>query len=288
MFIGKNINHAISLLVTDIGGNIISNDTPYVCITNKDGEYFNGMEFVSSESRISMDNNNNGIYTASFMSPLSGRFSIEAKSEIHASTKQYFLEVYDSATVKYPWLLNTNFMLELTPLDISSEIICQVFREKDSQYLMNSQDTNPPGLENFQDWCSEIYFISILPDENGKYKFSFTPDIESVYVVQITGSDQDASYVLDATENVDSVTPVFVGDSTILSPDGSNSTLTDTFGKAIAGVKIVIRDTVDKEIAAVTSTDNKGKWGVSLKPGVYHFFIEKDGYISVSFIRTVV
>lgn len=68
VFIQRNVNHAISLLVTDSGGNIISNDSPYVCIKNQDGKFYNGIEFVDTEARLSMDSQNNGYYTAKFCS----------------------------------------------------------------------------------------------------------------------------------------------------------------------------------------------------------------------------
>ena len=277
MFIQKNVNHAISLLVTDSGGNIISNDSPYVCIKNQDGKFYNGIEFVDTEARLSMDSQNNGYYTASFVPGASGRYSILAKSEIYLIQKQYYVDVYDDSMTKYPYKLGTEFSLELIPDDGISNIMVQTQRQIDSMYLTQNGD-----------WNNEISFINISANVEGKYIFSFVPDIESSYILQIDGSKSDAIYIIDATVNSDSVIPVFAGSSTILAPDGSSSEVLDNFSRPIIGAKITIRSLPDKSIASVTSTDSDGKWGVYLVPGKYHFFIEKSDYISVSFIRTVI
>lgn len=277
MFIQKNVNHAISLLVTDSGGNIISNDTPYVCIKNQDGKFYNGIEFVDTEARLSMDSQNNGYYTASFVPGVSGRYSILAKSEVYLIQKQYYVDVYDDSMTKYPYKLGTEFSLELIPDDGMSNIMVQTQRQIDSMYLTQNGD-----------WNNEISFINIPANAEGKYIFSFVPDIESSYILQIDGSKSDAIYIIDATVNSDSVIPVFVGSSNILAPDGSSSEVLDNFSRPIVGAKITIRSLPDTKIASVTSTDSDGKWGVYLTPGKYHFFIEKSDYISVSFIRTVI
>ncbi len=277
MFIQKNVNHAISLLVTDSGGNIISNDTPYVCIKNQDGKFYNGIEFVDTEARLSMDSQNNGYYTASFVPGVSGRYSILAKSEVYLIQKQYYVDVYDDSMTKYPYKLGTEFSLELIPDDGISNIMVQTQRQIDSMYLTQNGD-----------WNNEISFINISTNAEGKFIFSFVPDIESSYILQIDGSKSDAIYIIDATVNSDSVIPVFAGSSSILAPDGSSSEVLDNFSRPIVGAKITIRSLPDTKIASVTSTDSDGKWGAYLTPGKYHFFIEKSDYISVSFIRTVI
>ena len=277
MFIQKNVNHAISLLVTDSGGNIISNDTPYVCIKNQDGKFYNGIEFVDTEARLSMDSQNNGYYTASFVPGVSGRYSILAKSEVYLIQKQYYVDVYDDSMAKYPYKLGTEFSLELIPDDGISNIMVQTQRQIDSMYLTQNGD-----------WNNEISFINISTNAEGKFIFSFVPDIESSYILQIDGSKSDAIYIIDATVNSDSIIPVFAGSSNILAPDGSSSEVLDNFSRPIVGAKITIRSLPDTKIASVTSTDSDGKWGAYLTPGKYHFFIEKSDYISVSFIRTVI
>ena len=69
--------------------------------------------------------------------------------------------------------------------------------------------------------------------------------------------------------------------------DGTDTTILDSNKNPLPGVKITCYDMKTKDVVAVTQSDSNGAWEMYVKHGSYFFTFEKDGYISVSFERTV-
>lgn len=133
---------------------------------------------------------------------------------------------------------------------------------------------------------------------DGVYSIYFIPEQVSVYEIKI----QSRTYSISKHETIQSVTDLEgddVDNDMSYSPitkitsrnfknqDGTDTTIVDINNKPVAGVKITCYDAKTKEVVAVSQSDTKGDWEMIIKHGVYFFTFEKDGYITVSFERTV-
>lgn len=138
-------------------------------------------------------------------------------------------------------------------------------------------------------WVSEECTIFVNHKENGIYELLFTPDEVSTYEATMYSKNYPVAmsktiYCFEeGTE--DSLVPI--DSKTFKNQDGSDTKIVNQSGVPITGAKITCFN-LSGEVEAVTQSNDTGDWNMLIKRGRYFFSFEKDGFVSVSFERTVV
>lgn len=182
--------------------------------------------------------------------------------------------------------LGTSYELKLTVKDthdnlITDDIVKAVIQDISSQKYFN-------GLF----WIDQEAEIIIPHKNNGEYAMIFKPDYASTFKLVISSEQYD----LVETQIIqfysggiipDGVTPVKLDQDNFKNQDGTDTTILDVNGKPLVGVKISCYNKETKEVVAVSQSNDFGEWAMIIPEGYYFFVFEKDGYLSVSFERTV-
>lgn len=182
-----------------------------------------------------------------------------------------------------------------------------VYVEQGSTYDINiviTDDANKAVMDDvvlvtIYDTRNKLYFNGLLWTEtecqismqhvfNGVYTFSFTPDLESIFEVKVRSENYPFGYVqtIRSMKELGSI-PIRISNETFKNQDGTDSLIVDKQGKPLSGVKISCFDMLTKELVGISQTDSNGEWNMMIPAGKYFFTFEKDGYISVSFERSV-
>jgi hypothetical protein len=276
MFLKLGNSYTISLLVTDINGVRITNDSPYVIIKDiGKGTYWNGISWSGSELDIYLEHTLDGVYQYVFTPDMAGVFEITAKSDTYQSSKVETLEVYEEDFASYQWLTGCEFTIKYPAnnADIIPQV--QICKDIDKTYWYNGTWNITPAYEN----------MTAL--DGGVVVSHFTPDEDSKYYITILDGENETLMILSATAASDNIAPVVVTDKSVQSTDGTDCTITNDSNIPLSGVKISAYDPLTKELISKTASDVKGKWTLILKPGQYYFVFEKDGYTSIGMQRTV-
>lgn len=137
-------------------------------------------------------------------------------------------------------------------------------------------------------WTDIECQISMPHIENGKYSITFTPDTESIFNVKVKSENYPFGYTkIIRTMKELGAAPIQLSNINFKNQDGTDSLLIDKQGRPIQGVKISCFDTETKDIVGISQTNAEGEWNMMIPAGKYFFTFEKDGYISVSFERSV-
>lgn len=133
---------------------------------------------------------------------------------------------------------------------------------------------------------------------DGVYSIYFIPEQASVYEIKI----QSRAYSISRHETIQGVTNLEEEDidndmsytpitkitsSNFKNQDGTDTRIVDINNNPVSGVKVTCYDANTKEVVAVSQSDINGDWEMIIKHGTYFFTFEKDGFITVSFERTV-
>lgn len=276
MFIKLGNNHNISLLVTDINGTRITDDSPYTIIKKVGANtYWSGISWVDYEFEIFLDHVMDGVYQYIFTPDTADLYEIVTESDEYKISKTETIEVYADDFVSYKWMVGTEFLIKYP--SANSEIIpnVRICKEKDQKYWDGSG------------WVIVSTYIPMVIIEGGIATYSFIPDEEGRYYITISDGSDELLMSIDATLVADNIPPVIVTNMTMKSLDGTDSTLMTESSIPIAGVKISAYDPVTKQLISQTASDSSGWWSMILKPGKYYFVFEKDGYTPIGMQRTV-
>lgn len=139
-------------------------------------------------------------------------------------------------------------------------------------------------------WIDTECELSVPHTENGIYSYSFIPESCSVFELTISSrayskTKKEMVEVTDS-ENINT-RPVKIEWKTFRNQDGTDTKLVGTDDKPLMGVRISCYDKSTREIVGVAQTDISGEWEMIIRPGIYVFMFEKEGYMSYSFERTV-
>lgn len=154
-----------------------------------------------------------------------------------------------------------------------------------------------------QDKISGQYFngISFKAEEctiyashvgDGIYEYNFTPQYCSQYRIIISSIDYSLSntYELEVYESSDNTYDgeyVVINSSDLSYLDNSDANVTNEDGTPVYGVTVKCLDKTTQETVYVTKTDINGQWSMTLKEGTYVFLFELDGYVVISFEKTI-
>lgn len=276
MFVKLGNSYTISILVTDINGVRITNDSPYAIIKNiSQNTYWNGITWVESEFQIYLEHVLNGVYQYAFTPDTTDIFELVTKSDAYQISKTDTLEVYDNDFVTYQWMVGNEFMIKYPLSDINVIPTVKICKEISNMYW------------NGAAWSTEPVHINMTVIEGGISTYIFIPDEESNYYITIFDGIDEMLIAIQATKIADNIAPIIVTNKSLKSLDGTDCTIMNESGITLSAVKILVYDLFTKQIISQTVSDTNGSWSLILKPGKYYFTFEKDGYIPIGMQRTV-
>jgi hypothetical protein len=276
MFIRLGNNYNVSLLVEDINGIRITNDSPYTIIKNVgNGAYWNGISWVNLEFRIYLEHVMNGVYRYNFIPDVAGLYEIVTKSDAYQISKTETLEAYEKDFASYAWTINSEFTVKYPVTDINIIPQISIYKEMSKMYWDNTS------------WISTPTIFPMPAIEGGIAIYTFIPDEEEEYCITIIDNDEETFMKIQATAIADNVSPVVITSASLKSLDGTDCILMATSHDPLSGVKISAYDQVSKVLISQTASDSSGKWSMVVKPGKYYFVFEKEGYTPIGMQRTV-
>lgn len=276
MFMKVGNTHIISLLVTDINGSRVTNDSPYTVIKNiSKNIYWNGIAWGDSEFRIYLEHVVNGVYQYIFAPDSADIYEINTKSDEYNISKTETVETYDEDFVSYNWLTNNEFIVKYSLGEDTTTPDIKVCKGKDNTFW------------DGQGWSLEPVFISMNVIGTEVATYNFVPNEDGDYYITIVDYGHETLIVLRASSTGDSIPPVVVNNMSMKSLDGTDSTILTETGTSLPSVKISVYDLVTKELVSQAGSDIDGGWSMVLKPGKYYFVFEKDGYVPIGMQRVV-
>lgn len=145
-------------------------------------------------------------------------------------------------------------------------------------------------------WSDEECELVIPHIGDGNYSLKFIPETLSLFEVNVNATSSAAykSYIIQSfhgekdIETGDIITPIVkITSKTFLNQDSTNSVILNSNNTPILGAKITCYDSSTKKAVAVAQSDMNGDWEMLIKKGTYFFTFESEGYVTVSFERTV-
>lgn len=280
MFVKLGDAFIISLIVENSSGTRISDDAPLVTFYDtKNKQYWNGISWQTNKFVIYMEYQDNGVYSATFTPNRVGTFVASAKSDTYGSTQTLKVDVFDESIAKYDWQVGLSFTA--------------------SHVRTNGQPTNNPPritvnrildntfLNTVSQWENVPSDLPMIHIGSNVFTFSFIPSVASDYILTIVDETYESMFAITASITGSNVTPVLVSSGSVLSNNGTDSTVVSEKGIPLLGVSIKIFNPVSKELVGTSTTNERGEWSILIKPGRYIFMFEKDSYSSVGFERTV-
>ncbi|MCX8074092.1 MAG: carboxypeptidase-like regulatory domain-containing protein [Clostridia bacterium] len=277
MFVKVNTEYLISLLVVDSNGNRIINDLPVVIIKNlQNNSYWNGMFWQPTISEIILNHISDGVYKTEFTPDAVGLYEITTKSDLYGINKVEILEVYDTNIVQYNWKIGIPFTAKYTNIGGSDTPLITICDTKNNLYWNESK------------WVSNPTNIEMVSNGGDVYSYDFTPTHEAEYSIFMRSTDNaEIFYILSVSEEAEAIQPIIINNSVFKNQDGTDSTILDERNNPINGAKITCYNVLTKEVEARCVSNIKGEWSMAIKPGKYMFVFEKEGYMSVTFERSV-
>lgn len=277
VFLRLGHTYYAELLVEDANGQRIDDDIPLMRIQNaQTKEYYNGVTWRGSETALALQGIGNGLYVGQFTPEEEGTFNVTLSSQTYHVTKIDVIEVYSSIDDKHEWRVDTKYPIEyIAPTELERGVYCTIASESSGKYYTGYT------------WENRKVDIPLQYLGNGKYSYVFTPTEIGDYNITIVAGGQQFCYILSVKEHSANIPPVHVSNYSLLSLDGSDSTVLSDKGVPIDKVSVVAYDVKTKEVVARTQTNSLGEWQMLMTPGTWQFVFEKDGYIAVSFERVV-
>lgn len=176
-----------------------------------------------------------------------------------------------------------------SPFNISITVIDSGMPVTDDIVTGSIKDISSGKFFNGLFWSDEECTIIVPHKEDGIYELAFTPDKVSSFEINIRSEKYPVSRaeVIHSYEEGCEDALININNATFLNQDGTDSITTDASGTPLRGVSISCYD-LNGEIIAVTQSNDLGEWSMLVRRGTYFFTFEKEGFISVSFERTVV
>lgn len=275
MFVRLGQPYVASLLVTDINGNRILNDSPTVTVRDlQESKYWNGITWQTNPCSIIMAHINNGVYSYAFSLNKVGVFNLVCNSAVYHISKSETLEIFDDSLSIYTWPVNVPFDMTYTA-SASGLVNLRIVKDKDATYWNGTIWTND---------YTNLYMTALY---DNVYKYTFIPDENSEYSITIYTDTDEVFYVIKATDDADYMAPIIVNNTTLRASDGSDTIIRNESGNPLSGTKVSVYDPMTKELIATSVSSAYGTWSVTVKPGLYYFMFEKPGYSTVGFERTV-
>jgi len=158
----------------------------------------------------------------------------------------------------------------------------------DDTVIVSIYDTRRKIYFNGIIWTEDECEITMPHIGSGVYSFVFVPETESIFSLTIRATNNIYSQIIGIESMKENGgIPIKIDSSLFLNQDGTNSILLDINSNPIIGVKISCYNKDTKEIIGVSQSNQTGEWSMMIPQGTYFFTFEKDGFISVSFERTV-
>lgn len=166
----------------------------------------------------------------------------------------------------------------------------------DDTVVATIQDKSNNKFFNGLFWVDGQCELIIPHKDNGTYSMDFLPEQVSFFEINLKSksykiANREIIQSTDVIEEVDpdmSVIPITkINNKTFKNQDGTDTTIVDVNKNPLTGVKVTCYDAKTKLVVAVAQSDPTGAWEMILKHGTYFFTFEKDGYVGVSFERTV-
>ena len=276
MFVKTGTSVTFSLTVEDENGVRITTDNPYAVFKNiVTGQYFNGFDWVSNETHLSMFHINNGIYSIDFKTSQVGYVKLSLVSRAYKEcSKDIELTIYSDDIQTVNSIVDENYTIKYTTSDSVSSAKASIFRDFDNTYF-NGNDFG----------SADKILLDMQNTSKGMFVYSFVPDVVGKFIVEIEDlSGQSSVFAVPAVPTgTSSVTNTVVGNSSISAPDGSDSIVVDNYGVPLKAAKISLYSKADNSLVGQTLSDAYGKWSLVVPTGTYRIIIEKERYISVSF-----
>lgn len=276
MFVKINEIVTATLHLKDEDGRPIETDYPYVVIRNKQGQYYNGIAWSSSECRLYMTHVHNGVYSYEYNADTVGEIYIVCKSDTYEEMSELYINVFDGSTSKVPFEVGSMYTVRHINSD-AKKVEVQINRGLDDSYFNGSL---------FQPEKAKCQMTNL---GDGIFTLSFTPDMISDYTIIVSADDGSENIViLDVLEHSDNIPPSIVTHKSITSADGTDARCVDDNFNPLSDVVITAYSLPKKEVKGKATSDKMGQWSLTLKPGLYFFTFDREGYMSVGLERRIV
>jgi hypothetical protein len=276
MFLQLGETYTPSIRITDSLGLPITTDNPIATIKNtQTNEYWNGFMWQNSVFNILLIHTAGGVYTARFTPDKTGVFQAICKSNQYSKTSTEIIEVLDSSIPTYSWPVNTSF-------DIN--FICNDTDLRAEAIITNDGNNT---FWNGISWESVKSSVQLNKITEGAFTYSFIPDVAGKYSISVESESNKSFYIVEASDSGESIAPVIVNNHSLLTADGSDTTIITKNGLPLVGVQVSAFKSDTKELVINTVSDESGGWNLVLPPGSYFFIFEKSGYVSVGFEKAV-
>lgn len=277
MFLKLGDTYYAELNVVDSNGQKRDDDLPTMTIQDIDSkEYFNGVVWQTNQIALTLRCVGNGLYIGEFEPDRAGRVQVKLESVKYNCSKIDQIEIYEEINDSHQWSCGKAYTIEYTPSkDVEGDLYCTIAKEDSGFYFTGTT------------WKKCQTKLPLTPMNAGKYGYKFTPRDLGTYCISIVCGNTKYHYILEVVEDAKNLPPVIVTNASLLSLDGTDSTVIADNGVPIDKAEVTVYDPVSKEIVAKTSTNMAGEWQLMLEPGIWQFLFQKDGYISISFEREV-
>ena len=278
MYVKKDQPYICTICIQDKTGAKISNDTPYVTIFDiKSKQYYNGLFFEDTETKLQMRYSQNGTYIYEFTPESVSSFEVKCVSEEYEISNILMLDVYDfDSTPSYEWKVGDTFVIS-QPNVTGGDFKCSIQRNIDNYYWSGAE------------WKNTKTELSMYRSQNDALWFlEFTPFDKDQYTISVTSNEESYVYILDVTDTLkDHGIPVMVNSSSLRFSDGTDSVVVTKKGEPICGVFVSAYDKSTKKLVKKTATARNGKWNMMIPHGEYIFMFSKEGFSTVSLERSV-
>ena len=277
MFLKLGNTYYAELDVVDSTGRKVDDDLPSMTIQDVDTkEYYNGVVWQQAQIALVLIPAGNGVYYNQFTPDRPGNIKVTLESTKYNCSKIEQIEVYEDVNDKHNWQVGKKYIIEYSvPREIEGSLYCTIAKEDTGEYW--------DGYK----WNTNQISLPLSSMGSGKYGYTFTPKELGAHCITIVCGKQQYHYILNVVETAENLAPVIVTNSSLLSLDGSDSTVVADNGVPVDKAEVVVYDPSTKEVVARTSTNQAGEWQLMVEPGIWFFTFQKDGYVSISFERTV-
>lgn len=277
MFLKLGNTYYAELDVVDSTGRKVDDDLPLMTVQDIDTkEYYNGVVWQKAQIALALMPAGNGVYYNEFVPDREGNIKVTLESTKYNCSKIEQIEVYEEVNDKHNWQCGRKYIIEYSvPRKVDGALYCNIANESTGEYW--------DGYK----WNTNVISLPLSPISGGKYGYSFTPKEVGAYCITVVCGDKQYHYILNVVETAKNIAPVIVSNNSLLSLDGSDSTVIADNGVPVDKAEVIVYDPDTKEVVAKTSTNQAGEWQLLLEPGVWFFTFQRDGYVSISFERTV-
>jgi hypothetical protein len=254
-------------------------------ISDADGKYWSGSFWQSDTVSLSMEAGGDGVYFYDINFTSAGDYTVHCDDNARNFHESFGVTVYDAAertifaAAGRPYTAKFLAKDDNGSRDDNATLRLVIRDDETGEYL-----TSEGRFEEYVD--SEMYLFG-----EGVYIYTFIPDKAGSYTMMCFNetngsSDAYALEVVDLSVMAGEGPLVSANSSNIPSTDGTNSVIKDADGNPISGATISAYDNDNNLVSRCVSIYD-GTWQLYLLPGQYRFEFMKDGYLPVSFGRTV-